>query len=165
MIKQFALMAALTFSSFAALADFDVAGNGTLKYPTGMNKPFKFGFAFTQGENGYVFKLGKQEMQTADVPTKYTIWLTLHGNDSVFVQEFAKGYFQEFEWKLDKHTIKLKKKIYEDRRVKGDYVLTINGDEFYFAKKSGQLNIYFNKKGVSRVDTDGFVRDRSFSKH
>lgn len=164
MLKRFLLLTAI-LSSFQVWADFDYTGKGTLKYPTGMTKAFDFGFAFKQGENGYFFQVGKQKMSTADVPAKYSIWLTLHNDESVFVQEFGKGYFQEFTWQLGEHKVELKKKIFKNNRVKGDYVLVINGQNYFFHKKTGQLDILFNSKGIRTIDTVGFVRDRSFSKN
>lgn len=145
-------------STFSALADFDYPGKGTLTYPTGMQKPFDFGFAFKQGPNGYFFKVGKQEMSTSDVPSKYSIWLTLHKDENVFVQEFAKGYFQGFEWDLGEHKVKLYKKVLKKKHSnKGDYVLEINGETFQFSKKSAELQINFTNKGIRSISTNGFL--------
>ncbi|NQZ11113.1 MAG: hypothetical protein HRT35_28505 [Algicola sp.] len=163
MNKKQLVLTAMMLCSFGAQADFDYAGKGLLKYPTGMEKEFSYGFTFKQGENGYSFKVGEQQMNTADVPAKYSIWLTLHKNENVFVQEFAKGYFQAFKWQLGEHSIELKKKVMESKRVKGDYVLIIDGEEFYFKGKSGQIDIMFNKTGIRAISTSGFVRDKSFS--
>lgn len=165
-LKSLALLFTLAISPFYALADFDLPGKGILKYPTGMNKDFNFGFAYKEGPEGYYFRVGKQKMNTSELPKKYSIWLTLHEESgNVFIQEFAKGYFKGFEWDLGDHKVKLHKKVFKGRRVKSDYVLTINGEDFYFAKKNAQLNINFNNKGVRSIDTDGFVRDRSFSQN
>ena len=148
-----------------ALADFDLKGKGNLIYPTGMKKPFEYGFGFKQSNEGYKFRVGEQVMNTTDLPAKYTIWISVHNNESIFVQEFTKGYFKEFDWTLGDHEVKLTKKVFKKRRVKGDYVLTINGEEFYFAKDTAQINIHFTQKGVRNIDTDGFVKDKSFSKY
>lgn len=158
------LVLAAVLCSFNAAADFNYDGKGSLKYPTGMEKPFTFGFAFEQGENGYFFQVGKQKMSTSDVPKKYSIWLTLHKEEHVFIQEFAKGYFQAFEWDLGEHKVHLKKKVFKDKRVKGDYVLLIDDKEYYFKGTNGQIEVNFNKKGISSITTQGFVKDRSFSK-
>ena len=104
-------------------------------------------------------------MSTSDVPEKYSIWVSLHNNEHVFIQEFTKGYFKGFDWQLGKHTVKLSKKVFKDRRVKGDYVLNIDGEDYYFAKTTAQINIHFTKKGIRTIDTDGFVKDRSFSQN
>ncbi|MFT4928486.1 MAG: hypothetical protein ACI8WB_004605 [Phenylobacterium sp.] len=157
-IVPLSLIMTLMMSSFSALADFDYPGNGTLVYPTGMQKPFNFGFAFKQGPNGYFFKVGKQEMSTSDVPSKYSIWLTLHQDKHIFVQEFAKGYFQEFDWNLGDHNIKLSKKEFKDKDVKGNYVLTIDGKTYQFSKKSAEISINFTKKGIRSIDTSGFIK-------
>lgn len=161
MLKYALIVFALTalVHPFAAQADFDYPGKGTLTYPTGTTKPIEFGFAFKQGPNGYMFKVGKQEMSTSDVPSKYSIWLTLHEDKHIFVQEFAKGYFKEFEWKLGDHTIKLFKKTFKSgRRAKGDYVLEIDGVDYNFVKKSAQIQINFTKKGIRSIDVEGFIQ-------
>lgn len=163
--QTFILFFTLLLASNNAQADFDLKGKGNLVYPTGMVKPFEYGFGFKQGNEGYTFRVGEQVMNTTDVPAKYTIWISVHNNESVFVQEFTKGYFKEFDWTIGDHKVKLTKKVFKKRRVKGDYVLTINDEEFYFAKTTAQLNIHFTKKGVRNIDTDGFVRDKSFSKY
>ena len=155
----------LLLTSGQALADFDLKGKGNLIYPTGMKKPFEYGFAFKQGNEGYTFRVGQQTMNTTDLPAKYTIWVSLHNNESIFIQEFTKGYFKEFDWKLDNHEVKLTKKKFKKNRVKGDYVLTINDEEYYFAKTTAQINIHFTKKGVRQIDTDGFTKDKSFSRY
>ena len=155
----------LLLTSGQALADFDLKGKGNLIYPTGMKKPFEYGFAFKQGNEGYTFRVGQQTMNTTDLPAKYTIWVSLHNNESIFIQEFTQGYFKEFDWKLGEHEVKLTKKKFKKNRVKGDYVLTINDDEYYFAKTTAQINIHFTKKGVRQIDTNGFTKDKSFSRY
>jgi uncharacterized protein YdeI (BOF family) len=165
MFKKLMLVLVGSLCSFSALADFDYLGKGKLLYPTGMEKPFTFGFAYKKIEYGHTFKVGKQEMEVEELPKKYSIWMTLHKGESLFIQEFAKGYFKAFDWKLGEHTITMNKKVFKDERVKGDYVLTIDGQEYYFKGKNGQIEIIFNKKGISRIGTSGFVKDRGFSKH
>ena len=146
--------------SFSALADFDYPGKGTLTYPTGMTKPFEFGFAFKQGPNGYTFKVGKQEMNTSDVPSKYSIWLTVHKDENIFVQEFAKGYFKEFDWTIGEHKLKLYKKTFKKKRGLGDYVLNIDGEDYFFLKKSAEIQINFTKKGIRSIDVSGFYKGK-----
>lgn len=159
---KYSLVALFTLVySFAAQADFEYTGKGTLTYPTGITKAFDFGFAFKEGPNGYFFKVGKQEMPTTEVPKRYSIWLTLHKEKHLWVQEFAKGYFQAFDWKLGDHTIKLYKKTYKNKAVKGDYLLEIDGDRFNFHKANAQIQINFTKKGILSIETDGFIRDSS----
>ena len=49
-MKLFSLVTLFTASFFtsSAFADFNFPGDGTLKYPTGVEKTFKFGFAWQQ---------------------------------------------------------------------------------------------------------------------
>jgi hypothetical protein len=159
MIKKLLLITAATLCSFSASAEFDYAGKGTLTYPTGMQKPFAFGFAFKMGAEGQYFRVGEQKMSTSEVPEKYSIWLTLHKDKHVWVQEFAKGYFQEFDWQLGKNRITLKKKVFEKKRAKADYVLNINGDDYFFTNTNGQIEITFTKDGIKAIETAGFVKD------
>ncbi|MEQ3444062.1 hypothetical protein ABMY47_21635 [Pseudoalteromonas sp. BZP1] len=54
-MKLFSLVTLFTASFFtsSAFADFNFPGDGTLKYPTGIEKAFKFGFAWQQGSEKF----------------------------------------------------------------------------------------------------------------
>lgn len=165
MLKYSLLILTSLLCCFSAQADFEYPGKGTLTYPTGMKKAFNFGFTFKQSATGYVFKVGQQEMSVPDVPSKYSLWLTLHQDKHVWVQEFAKGYFQSFDWTLGTHQIKLYKKNFsqkrskgDKKRSKGDYVLNIDGNDYYFHHNTGQIQINFNEKGIKSIETEGFVK-------
>lgn len=159
MTKRMLGVFAALLMSFNALAEFNYEGKGKLTYPTGMAKPFTFGFAFKKIDYGYQFKIGSHEMEVDQVPGKYTIWVNLHQEQNVFVQEFAKGYFQGFEWKLGEHSISLKKKKFEKDAPRGNYVLNINGVDHFFKGKNGAIEILFNKDGIRSIETEGFVKD------
>lgn len=145
--------------SFAAQAEFEYNGQGKLVYPTGMEKPFNFGFAFKKADYGYIFKIGSREMEVEQIPSKYSIWINMHQEKNVFIQEFAKGYFQGFEWTLGDHKLSLTKKVFKGKRAKGDYVLNIDGVNYFFKGKNGQIDILFSKDGIRAIETDGFVKD------
>lgn len=159
MFKRMFMLFGLMLCSFGASAEFNYVGKGNLVYPTGMKKPFNFGFTYKKADYGHKFKIGKQEMDVEQLPSKYTIWINLHQEKNVFVQEFAKGYFEAFEWQLGEHTITLRKKVFKKKRAKGDYVLNIDGEQYFFKKTNGQINILFNDKGIRAIEAEGFVKD------
>jgi uncharacterized protein YdeI (BOF family) len=164
MLKKILLITVATLCSFSALADFEYPGKGTLTYPTGTQKKFAFGFAFKKGPDGQYFQVGEQKMSTDEVPQKYSIWLTLHQDKYVWVQEFSKGYFEGFDWQLGKHHITLKKKLFDKKRAKADYVLNIDGYDYFFSNTNGQIEIEFNNKGIKVININGFVKDIGMKK-
>ncbi|MDP5213006.1 hypothetical protein ORJ66_08115 [Pseudoalteromonas tunicata] len=147
----------LSLCSFSCFADFDFAGKGTLTYPTGLKKEFEFGFSW-QATTGQM-RIGKKSYAMKELPESYSVALALSQDDkNVWVQEFAKGYFEQFEWALGEHTITLKKQVFSNP-VKGDYVLNIDGTDYFFTGRASSLNIEFDEAGIKQITADGVSKD------
>ena len=163
MFKKVVPAILMAITSLTCHADFNVPGSGLIRFPTGTETPLDFGFSFTQADYGYAFTAGKQEMDVSQLPEKYSIWLSLNKDNLVYIQEFAPAYFTEFEWQLDEHSIVLEKKVLSPKRALADYVLTINNISYFFKGKQGSIDLYFDDKGISEVETTGFVKDIGMS--
>lgn len=161
MFKKTIIFSIFALFSSVAFADFDIQGKGELTFPTGTKKEFQLGFKF-DSSNGE-FSVGKQSFSTDQVPEKYSVGLVLHKGEFMWVQEFNKGYFSTFEWKLGKHKISLSKKKFNNP-VKGDYVLTVNGNPYHFSSTIAQLNIEFDKDGITGVSVEGMNADIGLKK-
>ncbi len=163
MFYRFLMVLALCTVSHMAVAEFNYEGNGTLKYPTGVETPFSFGFAFNKTGSGHKFKAGQYEMEVGQVPDKYSIWIAMVEDKNVYVQEFAGGYFEGFEWQLGEHSVSLKKKVLSPKRALGDYVLTVNGIDYFFKGKQGAIEILFDENGISSIEANSFIKDLGMS--
>jgi len=143
--------------SFPSFANFDLKGNGTLSYPTGISKPFNFGFAWNNKTEK--FTIGQKSYSMEQVPDSYSIALAISKNEkSVWVQEFAKGYFEQFEWKIGKHHVQLKKQKFESK-VLGNYVLILDDNQYFFTSRAASLTIKFNEDGIKGISIDGVTKD------
>ncbi|MBE1300289.1 MAG: hypothetical protein GJ680_10345 [Alteromonadaceae bacterium] len=163
MLKRLTCIWMLVLYSTVVNADFNFAGKGTLRYPTGVETPFEFGFTLVQRASGNIFHAGTYEMEVSQVPEKYSIWISVHEDKHVYVQEFAGGYFEGFTWLLGEHQIILKKKVNQRKKVPGNYVLSVDGVDHFLKGKSGSVDVYFDSKGIKDVDLSGFVKDLGIS--
>lgn len=161
-IRKFIMVLGLLFSCFAN-AEYAVEAKGKLLFPTGTQTDLDFGFSLKKSGYDYMFKAGQQEMAVAQPPEKYSIWISLGKEGTVYVQEFASNYIQEFEWQPGEHNIALKKKILKPKRAPGDYVLTIDDIDYFFLGKQGQIDILFDSDGISAIEASGFVKDIGMS--
>jgi len=150
--------------SLTAQADFNAEGKGKLTYPTGTTADFAFGLSVKSLADGYLFKAGQQELEVSQIPEKYSIWLGLHKDQHVFVQEFARNYFETFEWQLGDHKIRLQKKVLSPKRAPGDYVLSIDHIDYFFQGKQGQIEILLDENGITAIEANGFTKDIGMSK-
>ncbi|MEJ6474517.1 hypothetical protein [Pseudoalteromonas piscicida] len=146
----------LAFSS-ACYADFDFKGEGTLTYPTGVDKAFEFGFAWNkQAEK---FRIGANQYDMSELPESYSVAITLSKDDTrIWIQEFNQGFISEFTWNIADHTIALVKKDFKDA-VKGNYVLTVNGIDYFFARDNVSITLSFDDDGIENVKVDGVTKD------
>ena len=145
--------------SLSVQAEFQLKGSGIISYPTGVVNLLPIGFSITKGSNGFTFVAGEQEMQVSSVPEKYSIWLSINKEHQIFVQEFSRSYFNEFEWQLGNHSIALKKKVLSPKRYLGDYVLSIDNIDYFFKSKQSFIDILFNEDGISSIEANGFLKD------
>ncbi|ASM50678.1 hypothetical protein PESP_a2756 [Pseudoalteromonas espejiana DSM 9414] len=140
-----------------ALADFNLNGKGTVTYPTGIEKPFNFGFAWQQQVGK--FTIGDKSYNMSQLPNSYSVAITLSKDDSqVWVQEFNNGFIKEFDWQIGKHKVSLKKQKFSDV-VKGDYVIELNGRSYFFTRNNASIVINFDESGIETIAIDGVTKN------
>jgi hypothetical protein len=155
------LLASLVISS-PALANFDFKGQGKITYPTGLEKPFEFGFAWDETKEK--FRIGNKNYNMSNLPESYSIAITLSKDDSkVWIQEFNAGFIDSFEWQLAEQTITLKKKEFKVP-VKGNYVLSLNNIDYFLVKNNISIQIKFNENGIENIKIDGVTKDMGAKK-
>lgn len=162
------MKALLFISSFAlavisphAFADFDFPGTGTLRYPTGVEKPFQFGFAW-QAQSETV-TIGSKSYNMA-LPESYSVAITLSKDESqIWVQEFNNGFIEGFEWQIGDHHLSLKKKQFSEP-VKGNYIMTLDGREYFLARNNISVEIDFNDEGIAQIAIDGVTKNMGTKK-
>jgi len=156
-IKKNLFLITILFITLPAFANFNLMGNGTLTYPTGISKPFNFGFAWN--DKTQKFTIGKKSYSMEQVPDSYSIALAISKNEkTIWVQEFAKGYFEQFEWNIGKHHVQLKKEKFENQ-VLGNYVLILDENQYFFTSRAASLTIKFNESGIKGISIDGVTKD------
>ncbi len=155
-MKRIFLLLAMLFAS-SAFANFTIPGKGTVTYPTGVTKSFEFGFAWDSGQQQ--FTIGKKSYNVSQLPEAYSLAMALSPDErTIWLQEFAKGYFSEFTWQLGEHTVSLKKRDFA-KPVKGDYVLSVNDMDYFFIRNSASITVKFDKDGVRSIAVDGVTKD------
>lgn len=150
---RFALIS-LFFVPMMASADFVATGSGSLTYPTGLKQPLDFSISFQKG----TFSVGPLSMKTPSTPEKYSLGIILYKDKHVMVQEFANGYFSEFDLSISDHEISLRKKTFKDQ-VKGNYVVSIDGVDYFFTSSIGQIEFMLTDKGIKGIEVQGLVKD------
>ena len=151
------LAAFFLFYCPASFADFDLPGKGELIYPTGMVKPFEFGFGWNEAQSK--IRIGNKHYDLKELPESYSVAIAMSKDEkNVWVQEFAKGYFEQFNWQIGSHVITLRKQSF-DHAVKGDYVLTVDGTDYFFVSRAASITIKFAQDGIESVTADGVTKD------
>ncbi|MEI5639257.1 MULTISPECIES: hypothetical protein [unclassified Pseudoalteromonas] len=147
----------LVLFSSACFADFDYQGKGTLTYPTGVEKDFEFGFGWQKSAEK--FRIGSNNYDMSELPESYSVAITLSKDDTrVWVQEFNQGFISGFTWQIADHTISLQKKQFKDA-VKGNYVLSVNGIDYFFARDNVSITLSFKDQGIDNIKVDGVTKD------
>ncbi|WP_446440749.1 hypothetical protein [Pseudoalteromonas sp. 1181_04] len=150
------LSVVLALMSTSAMADFNYPGEGNVRYPTGVEKPFLFGFAWQQQNSKFTIGKKSYDMQ---LPESYSIAITLAKDEQqVWVQEFNNGFIEGFSWEIGEHTIKLEKRQYKGA-VKGDYVISLDNKDYFFARNNISILIKFTAEGIDTVAIDGVTKD------
>ena len=134
MIKLvFVTAAVCTLFSSSVWADFDYPGEGKVRYPTGLEKPFAFGFGWNEADGK--FKIGSKTY-AMQLPESYSIAITLSKDEEqIWVQEFNNGFIESFNWQIGEHSLQLKKSKFKDP-VKGDYVISLDNKDYFFARNN-----------------------------
>ena len=155
-IKSILFVSSLLISN-SAFANFNLSGQGTLTYPTGVSKLINFGIAWS--DKTQQFTIGKKSYPMKQVPDAYSIALAVNKDEkTVWVQEFAKGYFEQFKWTIGDHVVQLKKEKFENK-VLGNYVLVLDDNRYFFTSRAASLTIKFNKNGIKGISIDGVTKD------
>lgn len=146
----------LAICSNPAWADFDYPGEGKVRYPTGVEKPFKFGFAWQASEQKFTIGKKTYDMQ---LPVSYSIAITLaKDEEKIWVQEFNNGFIESFSWQIGEHTLQLKKQKFKDP-VKGDYVISLDNKDYFFARNNISIMVKFKDEGIDSVAIDGVTKN------
>lgn len=156
-MKSYILLILLALISFQLRANFELPGNGTITYPSGIKKEFNFGFKWDK--HNKLFTIAGKEYAMDQLPSSYSLSLTLTGDEqTVYVQEFASGFISEFEWQIGPHKIKLVKTRFEDP-VKGDYVLWVDKSSYFLVNKNPSIKLVFNQEGIHYILPSGITTD------
>ncbi|KJZ01597.1 hypothetical protein [Pseudoalteromonas piscicida] len=158
-MKKLSLVTCSTLFVFSSMcyADFDFKGEGALTYPTGVEKTFEFGFAWNKQTEQ--FRIGASHYDMSELPESYSVAITLSKDDTrVWIQEFNQGFISEFKWQIADHQISLVKKEFSDS-VKGNYVLTVNGIDYFFARDNVSITLSFEEDGIKNIKVDGVTKD------
>ncbi|NMP78851.1 hypothetical protein HHE92_03430 [Pseudoalteromonas arctica] len=148
---------ALLVPSYNAFADFSLPGKGSVTYPTGVVKEFKFGFEWQQ--KAEKFTIGSKSYNMEQIPSSYSVAITLSKDDSqVWIQEFNNGFIEEFEWQIGEHKVTLKKQQFSDP-VKGDYVIELNDRSYFFTRNNASIVMNFNEEGIETIAIDGVTKN------
>ena len=159
LISSVALLA--SFISPLSQADFDLKGTLNITYANGDTKKIDMPLAYKAEGYDHSFTVGKSVYNVSGQPEAYSFALVLQKNNLVWVQEFTKGYFESFEWNIADHKIKLRKKILP-QPVMGDYILTIDGNDYFYSNKYAQLTFAFNDEGIDNISVSGMVASFGF---
>ncbi|WP_404340682.1 hypothetical protein [Pseudoalteromonas mariniglutinosa] len=155
-ISKLILLLAGSLVCHQALADFSYSGEGKLTYPTGVEKPFQFGFAWQQQTN--TFQIGSKGYEMP-LPESYSIAITLSKDEQqVWVQEFNNGFFEGFSWQIGDNLITLEKRQFTEP-VKGDYVISLNNRNYFFARNNISIVVKFAADKITSVVIDGVTKD------
>ena len=61
-------------------------------------------------------------------------------------------------WQIADHTISLQKKQFKDA-VKANYVLSVNGIDYFFARDNVSITLSFKDEGIENIKVDGVTKD------
>ncbi|MBQ4833083.1 hypothetical protein J8L70_07510 [Pseudoalteromonas sp. MMG010] len=148
--------------SHNTLASFNLPGKGVITYPTGIQKQFKFGFAWD--EQSKQFTIADKSYNMSQLPDSYSVAITLSKDDSqVWVQEFNNGFIESFEWHIGEHTVTLKKQKFNEP-VKGDYVINLNERSYFFTRSNASIVINFDKQGIQNIAINGVTKNMGTKK-
>lgn len=137
-------------------ADFNYPGEGKVRYPTGVEKSFKFGFGWQADSNQFTIGEKNYDMQ---LPESYSIAITLSKDEQqIWVQEFNNGFIESFNWKIGEHTLQLKKQKFKDP-VRGNYVISLDNKDYFFARNNISIMIKFNDEGIDSIAIVGVTKN------
>jgi hypothetical protein len=153
----------IALSPIVKAETIDLKGKLTVvdPYNRTVTKPMSISYS-EQGGKGF-FSIGPARFKVASKPEKYSIAMVLMANNYVWIQEFSKKPIKTLKWEIADHVIELNKEILE-KPVKGDYILTIDGNDFFFSKKLAQIEFVFNDEGLESLGVDGMTASLGLNK-
>ncbi|HEX5793858.1 MAG TPA: hypothetical protein VFY01_11320 [Rheinheimera sp.] len=151
----------LTLLLYAAVcqAQFDISGEGKVYLVKGTTQEFDFGFSYFRQEGSYRFIVGRHSLTVHTVPQKYSLALILQDDEQVWVPDFVNEPLTGFELQIEQYHIKL----YQDpaaNNAKGNFVVQLNDEQFYFSRGPGQINFLFTEQGIKDVRVEGMFKPR-----
>lgn len=162
-ITRYSCFGSALLLACSANADFSLEGDLTITFPTGATKKLKMPISYTSSEYDHLFTVGDKQYKVGGRPEKYSFATLLQKSNFVWIQEFAKGPFESFEWEIGDHKLKLYKEVLA-KPVKGDYILSIDDKDYFFQNKLTQIDFLFNEEGIEAIETSGFVASLGLNK-
>ncbi len=153
--RLFLLCSLFLLSPFSH-ANFKLDGKLELTFPSGEVKKLDFPLSYVHENYEHTFVVGQHTFDVTGQPESYSFALLLKNNNYVWLQEFSKKQFKSFDLTLGDNKLKLVKRILK-KPVKGDYILTINGKDYFFQHTLAQINFAFDDDGISEISVDGMV--------
>lgn len=155
-VSRFALISTLIFISSPSFADFNLDGQLKLKSPYGDKTEIPFPLSYSQKDDKHKFVIGPHSFNVTGQPQSYSFAMLLQDNNYVWLQEFSDKQFKSFALTLGEHQLSLSKRILNEP-VKGDYILTVDGTDYFFQNKMAQINFIFNDEGIEEIEVDGMT--------
>lgn len=141
-----------------ALAQFDIDGSGKVVMQNGRQQEFDFGFSLFRQDGRYRFIVGRHSLDVQTVPQKYSLFLILQDEKSVWVSDFINEPLEGFEFAIDEYQIRLFKDA--ESNAKGQFILQVNDERFQFSRGPGQINFLFTERGIKEVNVEGMFKPR-----
>ncbi|MDV6317114.1 hypothetical protein [Idiomarina sp. HP20-50] len=160
--KYFFIIFALVFSG-SALADWKAEGSGKVIYPSGRTEPLNFGFEYKKIYDTVVFRAGKSQMRTSEMPPNYILNVFVNDKGQIYVAEFAEGFFKGFELNIGGHHVSIthRDEFDEDEPLKH---LRVQLDDRSFLLDTTHPTIKFEfdeEKGIANITGSGLLKDLS----
>ena len=158
-MQKLTLFLATTLLTLSPLcyANFDLKGPGELRFPNGSSKGFYFGFGWES--KAQKFRIGPKQYNMSELPESYSVAITLDKSEnSVWIQEFYPGFIEGFSWTLGENKLELQKKDFEGA-VKGNYVITLNGIDYFFARNNITIDVVFNESDIKHIKLEGVIKN------
>lgn len=147
------------FFSMAARADYHYEGQLQLQVLNGelLSQPFEF--SLKQMNQNYQFTIGAQTARLTQPPQRYSVALVLQKEQEVWVSDFTDKPLEAFTLALGDHVIRLEKNA-QAKAARGNYILTVGEQQYYFGRGPAQLNFILSPTGISDVEVRGMFKPR-----
>jgi hypothetical protein len=158
------ILLSLLLVSLPSFADFNIDGKLKLTYPYDDEiKELPFPLSYSHENDDHTFSIGPHTFQVTGQPESYSFALILKDNNFVWLQELSDREFESFSLVLGEHKLKLVKRIL-NKPVKGDYILTIDGVDYFFNNTLTQINFTFDDDGIAGISVYGMIASLGMNK-